>query len=83
MLRLISYLHQADLKWHDVMSSRARGTREMSQTTKYVARAPLLGSPGRQMRPSIVNISLLAVGCQEVVLPWVWTLDWRYDDYVT
>ena len=55
----------------------------MSQTTKYVARAPVLGSPGRQMRPSIVNISLLAVGCQEVVLGWVWTLDWRYDDYVT
>ena len=43
----------------------------------------MLGSPGRQMRPSIVNISLLAVGCQEVVLGWVWTLDWRYDDYVT
>ena len=83
MLRLISYLHQADLKWHDVMLSRTRGTREMSQTTKYVARARVLGSPRRQMRPSIVNISLLAAGCQEVVLAWAWTLDWHYDDYVT
>ena len=27
------------------------------------------------MRPSIVNISLLAAGCQEVVLAWAWTLD--------